>query len=147
MRKDRNSVVAVGVMGNGRAIDQYDIAVVDTEVTVEHAADDPVTWAQPLDPYRLFQSRIVPVCAAFGKGPLSELHFALGVRAFGQSKPPHPDFLPHPFPDFQGNGTVASARRADAEIPLIRFNDFSCQARGPLVRCHALLKLAACLEK
>jgi hypothetical protein len=54
VRKDRDFGVAVSVMRDGCAIDEYDVAVIDPELLVEHAADNSVTGTQPLYPYRLF---------------------------------------------------------------------------------------------
>jgi len=82
VRKDGNPGVAVGMMGNGRAIYEDNVAVVDTQVGVQDAADDPVTGAQPFDPYRLLQSWIIVVCSTFSERPLGELYLALGITAY-----------------------------------------------------------------
>src|SRR5262249_22735593 len=75
MRKDLNFVVSICVKGNGRAIEEDDIAVIDSQVIVEHAADNPVTWTEPLDPYGLLQPRIVHVRVALGERSLGKLDF------------------------------------------------------------------------
>src|SRR5262245_46247115 len=80
---DRYFLIAIGVMGNGRAIDENDVAVVYSELLIEHAADDPVTRTQPLDPYCLLQSRIIEACAAFCERSLGNLDLGVRIRALG----------------------------------------------------------------
>src|SRR2546421_7868490 len=83
MGKDRNFLISISVMGNRRAIDENDVAVVDSEFFIEHAADDPVARTQPLDPYCLFQSRIIEVGAPFCERSLDHFYLGSRIRAFG----------------------------------------------------------------
>src|SRR5262249_41025466 len=48
MGKDWNLLIAISVMGNRCAIGEDDVAIVNSKVPIEHAADDPVAWTQPL---------------------------------------------------------------------------------------------------
>ena len=73
---DGDLLAAVVVISDGCTIHQDDIAKIDAQVVIQHAADDAVTRAQAFDPYGLLRSRIISVGGALGERPFGELDLA-----------------------------------------------------------------------
>src|SRR5688500_12472745 len=119
------------MVGDRSAVDKNDIAIVDTELLVQHAADDAMTGTEPLHPHRLLETRVVTIAMPFGERPLRQSDLALRVPAIGKAKSAQLDRLTHALPNRQRNICTPRASGADPEIPFIRVDRFLRQRDGP----------------
>src|SRR5690349_7375222 len=75
--KDSYLLLTIGVMRDRRAVHQDHVAIIDAQISVEHAANDPVARTEALDPYCFLFAGIVELGGALRQRPLGKSHLAL----------------------------------------------------------------------